>query len=148
MHAAGFIILGVVSSSISSPTKMSIEEDDHSTLETKASKFQSMATNASSPRGRPQYYPHHIPDPSYVRILDTTLRDGEQSPGAAMTSQEKLRIARQLARLGVDVIQPGFPSASDDDFLAVKMIAQEVGNTAAHDGHIPVIAGFCRWHYY
>ncbi|KAK7373465.1 hypothetical protein VNO80_06874 [Phaseolus coccineus] len=103
-----------------------------------------MATNASTPRGRPQYYPHHIPDPSYVRILDTTLRDGEQSPGATMTSQEKLRIARQLAHLGVDVIQPGFPSASDDDFLAVKMIAQEVGNTAAHDGHIPVIAGFCR----
>ncbi|KAG2405151.1 2-isopropylmalate synthase [Vigna angularis] len=103
-----------------------------------------MATNSSTPRARPQYFPHHIPDPSYVRILDTTLRDGEQSPGATMTSQEKLCIARQLANLGVDVIQPGFPSASDDDFMAVKMIAQEVGNTAGHDGHVPVIAGFCR----
>lgn len=103
-----------------------------------------MATNSSTPRARPQYFPHHIPDPSYVRILDTTLRDGEQSPGATMTAQEKLRIARQLANLGVDVIQPGFPSASDDDFKAVKMIAQEVGNTAGHDGHVPVIAGFCR----
>ncbi|CAJ1779924.1 unnamed protein product [Sphenostylis stenocarpa] len=104
-----------------------------------------MATSiTSTPRTRPQYLPHHIPDPSYVRILDTTLRDGEQSPGATMTSQEKLYIARQLAKLGVDVIQPGFPSASDDDFMAVKMIAQEVGNSAGADGHVPVIAGFCR----
>ncbi|RDX62434.1 putative 2-isopropylmalate synthase, partial [Mucuna pruriens] len=93
---------------------------------------------------RPEYIPNHIPEPTYVRILDTTLRDGEQSPGATMTSKEKLEIARQLVKLGVDVIQPGFPSASNDDFAAVKMIAQEVGNNVDDDGYVPVIAGFCR----
>ncbi|KAK7305130.1 hypothetical protein VNO77_43030 [Canavalia gladiata] len=86
------------------------------------------------------YIPNHIHDPSYVRILDTTLRDGEQAPGAAMTSQQKLNIARQLAMLGVDIIEAGFPSASKDDFNAVKMIAQEFGN----DGYVPVIAALCR----
>ncbi|XP_029124828.1 probable 2-isopropylmalate synthase isoform X3 [Cajanus cajan] len=93
---------------------------------------------------KPHYTPNHIPDPSYIRILDTTLRDGEQSPGAPMPAAEKLAIARQLAALGVDVIQPGFPSASSDDFNAVKAIAQEVGNAVDGDGHVPVIAGFCR----
>ncbi|KAL2585651.1 hypothetical protein AAZV13_13G009300 [Glycine max] len=93
---------------------------------------------------RPQYIPNHIPDSSYVRILDTTLRDGEQSPGATMTAKEKLDIARQLVKLGVDIIQPGFPSASNSDFMAVKMIAQEVGNAVDDDGYVPVIAGFCR----
>ena len=63
------------------------------------------------------------PDPSYVRIFDTTLRDGEQSPGATMTSEEKLEVARALSRLGVDVIEAGFPSASPDDFDAVKEVA-------------------------
>jgi 2-isopropylmalate synthase len=64
----------------------------------------------------------------YVRIFDTTLRDGEQSPGASMTSSEKLEIARSLARLGVDVIEAGFPAASLDDLEAVRRIAIEVGN--------------------
>ena len=63
----------------------------------------------------------------YVRIFDTTLRDGEQSPGAAMTTSEKLEVARVLARLGVDVIEAGFPAASNDDFRAVRSIAEEVG---------------------
>jgi 2-isopropylmalate synthase len=53
-----------------------------------------------------------IDDPNYVRIFDTTLRDGEQSPGATLTSKEKLDIARQLSKLGVDIIEAGFPIAS------------------------------------
>lgn len=61
-----------------------------------------------------------------------------------MTAKEKLDIARQLVKLGVDIIQPGFPSASNSDFMAVKMIAQEVGNAVGDDGYVPVIAGFCR----
>ena len=59
-------------------------------------------------------------------IFDTTLRDGEQSPGASMTSGEKMRIARQLERMKVDVIEAGFPAASPGDFDAVKSIAQHI----------------------
>ena len=59
-------------------------------------------------------------------IFDTTLRDGEQSPGASMTKDEKLRIARQLERLKVDVIEAGFPASSNGDFEAVKAIAQAI----------------------
>src|SRR5437868_5828626 len=65
---------------------------------------------------------------SHVRIFDTTLRDGEQSPGATMTAVEKLEVARALARLGVDVIEAGFPAASPDDLAAVRAVAAEVGN--------------------
>nr|XP_029145100.1 2-isopropylmalate synthase 2, chloroplastic isoform X1 [Arachis hypogaea] len=97
-----------------------------------------------APRRRPPYIPNHIPDPNYVRIFDTTLRDGEQSPGASMTSKEKLDIARQLARLGVDIIEAGFPAASNEDFEAVKMIAKEVGNAVDADGYVPVICGLSR----
>jgi 2-isopropylmalate synthase len=61
-----------------------------------------------------------------VRIFDTTLRDGEQSPGCSMNLAEKLTLARQLERLGVDVIEAGFPIASDGDFEAVRAIAREV----------------------
>ena len=61
-----------------------------------------------------------------VRILDTTLRDGEQSPGASMNTHEKLEVARQLERLGVDVIEAGFPVTSPDDLRAVSLIAREV----------------------
>src|SRR5581483_9628516 len=71
-----------------------------------------------------------------VRIFDTTLRDGEQSPGATLNADEKLEIARQLARLGVDVVEAGFPVASPDDFAAVRRIAELV------DG--PVICGLAR----
>ncbi len=61
-----------------------------------------------------------------IKIFDTTLRDGEQSPGASMNIEEKLNLARQLARLGVDVIEAGFPIASEGDFEAVKAIAAEI----------------------
>lgn len=84
-----------------------------------------------------------------VIIFDTTLRDGEQSPGASMTSAEKLEIARSLARLGVDVIEAGFPAASPDDLEAVRRIAIEVGNPPGDDNssepvHIPIICGLAR----
>lgn len=80
---------------------------------------------------------------NYVRIFDTTLRDGEQSPGATMTSAEKFEVARGLARLGVDVIEAGFPAASPDDLEAVGRIAVEVGNPV--DGsHAPIICGLAR----
>ena len=61
-----------------------------------------------------------------VFIFDTTLRDGEQSPGASMNPDEKLRIARQLEKMGVDVIEAGFPVASDGDFASVRQIALEI----------------------
>ncbi|MGH2942145.1 MAG: 2-isopropylmalate synthase [Solirubrobacteraceae bacterium] len=75
-------------------------------------------------------------DPSHVRIFDTTLRDGEQSPGISLNTGEKLEIAHQLARLGVDVIEAGFPIASPGDFEAVAAIAREVEG--------PIIAGLAR----
>lgn len=62
----------------------------------------------------------------YVKIFDTTLRDGEQAPGCGMTAPEKLRVARQLERLGVDVIEAGFPISSEEDFVSVRNIAKEV----------------------
>src|SRR5947207_1812133 len=73
-----------------------------------------------------------------VVIFDTTLRDGEQSPGISLDVGEKLEIAEQLARLGVDYIEAGFPVASDGDFEAVETIARTVGG--------PVIAGLSRTH--
>jgi 2-isopropylmalate synthase len=76
----------------------------------------------------------------YVRIFDTTLRDGEQSPGATMTSAEKLEVARALARLRVDVIEAGFPAASPDDLAAVRTIAEQVGS----DKDAPIICGLAR----
>ena len=63
-----------------------------------------------------------------VVIFDTTLRDGEQSPGATLNVEEKLEIARQLSRLGVDICEAGFPIASPGDFDAVRRIAEEVGS--------------------
>ncbi|MEO1840757.1 MAG: 2-isopropylmalate synthase [Pseudomonadota bacterium] len=62
-------------------------------------------------------------------VFDTTLRDGEQSPGASMTADEKMRLARQLERLRVDVIEAGFPAASPGDFEAVQRIAEQVRET-------------------
>ncbi len=83
---------------------------------------------------------------NYVKIFDTTLRDGEQSPGATMTSAEKLEVARSLAKLGVDVIEAGFPAASPDDLEAVRRIAEEVGNPSRGDSElkVPTIAGLAR----
>ncbi|GMR10439.1 MAG: 2-isopropylmalate synthase [Anaerolineae bacterium] len=77
-----------------------------------------------------------------VRIFDTTLRDGEQSPGATMTSSEKLEVARALSRLRVDVIEAGFPAASPDDLNAVRRIAEEVGR----QDQPPIICGLARAH--
>jgi 2-isopropylmalate synthase len=71
-----------------------------------------------------------------IIIFDTTLRDGEQSPGCSMNVQEKLRLAQQLDRLGVDVIEAGFPIASDGDFEAVQRISASVRR--------PIIAGLAR----
>ena len=79
-----------------------------------------------------------------VRIFDTTLRDGEQSPGATMTSSEKLEVARALARLGVDVIEAGFPAASPGDLNAVRRIAEEVGG--AQEDPPLIICGLARAH--
>ncbi len=75
-------------------------------------------------------------DRPHITIFDTTLRDGEQSPGCSMNVQEKLRLAQQLDRLGVDVIEAGFPIASDGDFEAVQRIAASVRR--------PIIAGLAR----
>jgi len=87
-------------------------------------------------------------NPNYVIIFDTTLRDGEQSPGATLTSAEKLEIAHGLARLGVDVIEAGFPAASPDDLEAVRRIAIEVGNSTKGESALskepPVICGLAR----
>jgi 2-isopropylmalate synthase len=65
-----------------------------------------------------------------IRIFDTTLRDGEQSPGASMTFSEKMQVAEQLARMGVDIIEAGFPSASPGDLAAVREIARRTHGTA------------------
>src|SRR6478752_1013979 len=76
----------------------------------------------------------------YVRIFDTTLRDGEQSPGATMSATEKLEIARALGRLGVDIIEAGFPAASPHDLAAVRNIAEQVGRA----DRAPVICALAR----
>jgi 2-isopropylmalate synthase len=87
-------------------------------------------------------------NPNYVTIFDTTLRDGEQSPGATLTSAEKIEIAHALARLGVDVIEAGFPAASPDDLEAVRRIAVEVGNppegASVLSKEPPIICGLAR----
>lgn len=87
-------------------------------------------------------------NPNYLRIFDTTLRDGEQSPGATLTSAEKVEIARGLTRLGVDVIEAGFPAASPDDLEGVRRIALEVGNPYTDEGsqhnQVPIICGLAR----
>src|SRR5450759_611190 len=75
-------------------------------------------------------------DRPHITIFDTTLRDGEQSPGCSMNVPEKLHLAQQLDRLGVDVIEAGFPIASDGDFESVKAIASMVRR--------PIIAGLAR----
>ena len=75
-------------------------------------------------------------DPAVIRIFDTTLRDGEQSPGATMTTEEKFQVAEQLVRLNVDIIEAGFPIASPGDLEAVKEIARRT--------HGAAIAGLAR----
>uniref|UniRef100_A0A0D9WPL5 2-isopropylmalate synthase n=1 Tax=Leersia perrieri TaxID=77586 RepID=A0A0D9WPL5_9ORYZ len=108
------------------------------------------STMAEAPRSKPctghdDFLPNRIPDVNYVRVLDTTLRDGEQAAGAAMTSTEKLAIAQQLSKLHVDILEAGFPASSPDDFNAVRLIAMEVGNKPmGDDGHIPIISAGSR----
>src|SRR5206468_12588202 len=75
-------------------------------------------------------------EPVRITIFDTTLRDGEQSPGCSMNVPEKLRMAHQLDRLGVDVIEAGFPIASEGDFAAVQAIAAVIRR--------PIIAALAR----
>jgi len=75
-------------------------------------------------------------DPAVIRIFDTTLRDGEESPGASMTTEEKIQIAEQLVRLNVDIIEAGFPAASPGDLEAVQEIAYRTHGVA--------IAGLAR----
>src|SRR5438128_6159836 len=77
-------------------------------------------------------------DPAVIRIFDTTLRDGEQSPGATMTTEEKIQVAEQLVRLNVDIIEAGFPAASPGDLSAVKEIARRTCD------HGVAIAGLAR----
>ncbi len=86
---------------------------------------------------------------NHVLIFDTTLRDGEQSPGATLTSAEKLEIARALARMGVDIMEAGFPAASPDDLEAVRRIALDIGrptegDTTGREAHVPRICGLAR----
>ena len=71
-----------------------------------------------------------------IAVFDTTLRDGEQSPGCSMNLQEKVRMARQLESLGVDIIEAGFPIASEGDFAAVRAVARECRNVT--------VAALCR----
>ena len=75
-------------------------------------------------------------EPARITIFDTTLRDGEQSPGCSMNVEEKLRLAQQLDRLGVDVMEAGFPIASEGDFAAVQGVAEMVRR--------PIIAALAR----
>src|SRR4030088_1118476 len=80
--------------------------------------------------------PAPVSDENRVHIFDTTLRDGEQSPGISLNKHEKVEIAQQLARLGVDIIEAGFPIASPGDFEDVEALAPEV--------HGPVICRLAR----
>ncbi len=80
-----------------------------------------------------------VADDGRIRIFDTTLRDGEQAPGCTMTLDEKLAVAHQLARLRVDVVEAGYPAASDGDWAAVRQIAIDVGGPGG-----PAICGLAR----
>ncbi len=81
-----------------------------------------------------------------IVVFDTTLRDGEQSPGATLNIEEKIEIARQLARLGVDVCEAGFPIASPGDFDAVQRVSREIGTLTQgrQSGQPMTIAGLAR----
>ncbi|CAH8303999.1 unnamed protein product [Eruca vesicaria subsp. sativa] len=93
----------------------------------------------------PEYIPNKLPDKNYVRVFDTTLRDGEQSPGAALTPPHKIEIAWQLAKLRVDIMEVGFPASSEEEFETIKTIAKTVGNEVDEEtGYIPVICVIAR----
>src|SRR5258708_25523946 len=76
------------------------------------------------------------PEPAHVIVFDTTMRDGEQSPGASMSIEEKLELAKILEDMGVDVIEAGFPIASNGDFEAVREVSKIVTEST--------VAGLCR----
>jgi 2-isopropylmalate synthase len=152
----GFVLLAPSSIPFSSTTSTITRRQEPATATLSSSKTLSTlqaavesttaAGSSSFPvrKRRPPYIPGMIDDPDYVRIFDTTLRDGEQSPGATLTAPEKVEIAKQLALLGVDIIEAGFPIASPDDFNGVKQIADTVGNHVFDDGYVPVICGLSR----
>src|SRR5258708_16221932 len=89
-------------------------------------------TSDNLPVGNPSLQPTQ---PELVRIFDTTLRDGEQSPGVLLTAAAKLQIAEQVARLGVDVIEAGFPVSSRGDMNAVQKITGSVGQAKRTNKH-------------
>ncbi len=85
------------------------------------------------------------PNTDYVRVLDTSLRDGEQSPGASMSAADKQQVADALATMGVDIIEAGFPAASPDDWRAVNEVAARVGHREdTPQGRPPAICGLAR----
>ncbi|XP_059280917.1 2-isopropylmalate synthase A-like [Lycium ferocissimum] len=141
-----------LNSAFSQSTNISLQSKNpltHTIFNLKKHSYSTYGTNTvircSIPhQQRPEYIPSKISDSKYVRIFDTTLRDGEQSPGATMTTKEKLDVARQLAKLGVDIIEAGFPASSEADFEAVKLIAEEIGNKVDDEGYVPVICGLSR----
>ncbi|HUD23316.1 MAG TPA: 2-isopropylmalate synthase [Acidobacteriaceae bacterium] len=97
-------------------------------------------TDPHSPRQAPSVRPPVPPQPDRILFFDTTLRDGEQSPGCVMYGPEKLRMAHQIAALGVDVLEAGFAIASEGDSESIRTIAREVGSAA----NSPIIASLAR----
>src|SRR5437763_16744243 len=89
-----------------------------------------MSTPESAPSHPGSTAPANAANLPVIRIFDTTLRDGEQSPGASLNLKEKLEIARALEQLGVDVIEAGFPITSNGDFDAVSAISAEITGSA------------------
>jgi 2-isopropylmalate synthase len=142
-----FVLIVMLSSAISFQTKFNqIKSYSARNYDRKTVFMTHVNTHASIPTTKSiQVKPtaHDIytgRDPSRVKIFDTTLRDGEQAPGCTMNSEEKMAVAKQLAKLGVDVIEAGFPIASEGDFDAVSKIAQVVGNME----NPPIICGLAR----
>ena len=102
-----------------------------------------MSTDSETDRG-PGPAPAARPGADWVRIFDTTLRDGEQCPGATMTFEEKLEVADCLDQMGVDIIEAGFPIASEGDFEAVSAISKRVQNATVAGLARAIAATFAR----
>ncbi|CAM9636000.1 unnamed protein product, partial [Ectocarpus sp. 8 AP-2014] len=129
----------------SAAVRMVATDPGTATTEVKQQEQQSGKGEGPPPPARVNVQPsrHDIEtgrDPTRVKVFDTTLRDGEQSPGCTMTREEKLMVAKQLGKLGVDIIEAGFPIASQGDFEAVQEIATVVGQ----GGNPPIICGLAR----
>ena len=84
----------------------------------------------------------NLNDIDTIRVFDTTLRDGEQSPGVSLSAAEKVEIARLLARMGVDIVEAGFPAASPEDRRAVERVAREIGRDGGR--HVPTVCALAR----